>query len=417
MRYILLAFCLFLAVRDSAVAQETRIAAVVNDDVVSLGDLAARLLLAIRTSGLEDTAQTRQRFAPRMLRRLIDEKLELQEAKRLNIAVTQEEINDAIGRIEAQSNMKKGDLERFLEKNGIPRSTLTDQITADLAWNKLIQKRLTEQITISDDEVSEALAKVKEEANTARSRVAEIFLAVDNPSQEEEVRRFADGLVEKIRTGNATFPALARQFSQSPTAAAGGDLGWVTPAQLPPALSSAIQKMKQGEMSYPIRSGGGYYMLLLIGQTTGGSPDVGETTLSLSEVVFPLAASATQEERQRATAEAKEISTTAKSCGEIAQIVRERSPRVRGDTGQIKAKELPPELRKTVLDLKIAEASPPVTVPGGIGVIMVCQRQDPADKIPSRDEMTNILARQRLDALARRYLRDLQRTAFVDERE
>lgn len=417
MRYILLAFCLFLAVRDSAVAQETRIAAVVNDDVVSLGDLAARLLLAIRTSGLEDTAQTRQRFAPRMLRRLIDEKLELQEAKRLNIAVTQEEINDAIGRIEAQSNMKKGDLERFLEKNGITRSTLTDQITADLAWNKLIQKRLTEQITISDDEVSEALAKVKEEANTARSRVAEIFLAVDNPSQEEEVRRFADGLVEKIRTGNATFPALARQFSQSPTAAAGGDLGWVTPAQLPPALSSAIQKMKQGEMSYPIRSGGGYYMLLLIGQTTGGSPDVGETTLSLSEVVFPLAASATQEERQRATAEAKEISTTAKSCGEIAQIVRERSPRVRGDTGQIKAKELPPELRKTVLDLKIAEASPPVTVPGGIGVIMVCQRQDPADKIPSRDEMTNILARQRLDALARRYLRDLQRTAFVDERE
>ena len=80
---LLLALTLLLLLAASAVAQETRIAAVVNDDIVSLNDLSNRMLLVMRSSGMEDTKQNRDRVSSQVLRSLIDERLQMQEAKRL----------------------------------------------------------------------------------------------------------------------------------------------------------------------------------------------------------------------------------------------------------------------------------------------------------------------------------------------
>ncbi|HEX6841365.1 MAG TPA: SurA N-terminal domain-containing protein, partial [Stellaceae bacterium] len=97
---LILAFCLLFLVAGGAVAQETRIAAIVNDEVVSLNDLSNRMQLVMRSSGMEDTPQNRSRIQPQILRSLIDEKLQMQEAKRLNITVTPEELDQAFRRIE-----------------------------------------------------------------------------------------------------------------------------------------------------------------------------------------------------------------------------------------------------------------------------------------------------------------------------
>src|SRR6185503_16885980 len=101
-------------------------------------------------------------------------------------------------------------------------------------------------------------------------RVAEIFLAVDNPSQDEETRRLADRLSMQMRQG-ARFSAVARQFSQSATAAVGGDIGWVRPDQLAPELGKAVSQLRPGELSAPIRAGGGYYVLLVVDRRTGAT--------------------------------------------------------------------------------------------------------------------------------------------------
>src|SRR5437660_9143780 len=87
-----------LAVATPGLAQEMRIAAVVNDDVISIADLSARMRLIISSSNIEDSPQTQQRIGRQVLRNLIDEKLEMQEAKRLNIIVSSNEIAEAIGR-------------------------------------------------------------------------------------------------------------------------------------------------------------------------------------------------------------------------------------------------------------------------------------------------------------------------------
>jgi peptidyl-prolyl cis-trans isomerase SurA len=412
----LLLLGLFLVLGAGSVsAQETRIAAIVNDDVVSLSDLANRTLLVMRSSGMEDNHQNRDRISSQVLRSLIDERLQMQEAKRLNIGVSDEEIDQALARIEQQNNMAKGALGDFLAKAGIPRASLVEQVKASLSWAKLVRNRLMQDVTISDEEINEALNRLKETADVPQSRVSEVFLAVDNPTQEAEVKRLADRLIEQIRTG-VKFDNIARQFSQSPTAAVGGDIGWVTPSQLLPELGDALQKMKPGEMSYPLRAGGGFYLLYLMDRRVTGAPNPADTVLSLVEVVLPLPSTAAAAEQQRVLAEAQQIGSEVKSCGELAKIGRDKAPQTSREIPEVKAGELPPSLQKPVLALGIAEASKPLPVPGGVGIVMVCQKKDPPGGLPTRDEIADILARERLDALARRYLRDLRRGAYVDIR-
>jgi len=77
---------------------------------------------------------------------------------------------------------------------------------------------------------------------------------------------------------------------------------------------------------------------------------------------------------------------------------------------------LPAALRQQILALKVSEASKPIAFPGGIGVVMVCQRADPPSPVPTTDQVYDQIMHQRMDQMARRYLRDLRRSAFVDIR-
>jgi len=110
-----------------------RIAAVVNDDAISYTDTEARLRLALLSSNLPDGPEIRQRLLPQVLRSLIEERLQLQETKRLNISVSDAEVNGALAKIAEQNRMQRADFDRFLGSHAVPMSTLIGQVKANLA--------------------------------------------------------------------------------------------------------------------------------------------------------------------------------------------------------------------------------------------------------------------------------------------
>jgi len=403
-------------VRDS-LAQESRIVAVVNSDIITAEDVAGRLALVMRSSDIPDNPENEQRLAPRVLRSMIDEKLQLQEAVRLNVTVSDQEISDALAGLEQRNNLPKGQLNQYLKQAGIPRASLVDQITASIAWSKVIRNRLSQEVTVSDEEINESMAQIKDDAGKPQSHIAEIFLSMDNPSQDDEIQRLATRLIDQIRHG-ANFAAVAQQFSQSPSAAAGGDIGWLTPAQLGSPLGTAVEKMKPGEMSYPIRTPGGYYILYVVDRRTPGATSVDDTRLTLTQVSFIYPTTASTAERQRALNDAQQASANAKSCGELAKIGGDHVPPYPvKNADNVRAGDLnPPDLRQKILQLKITEMTKPIPGPNGLAVIMLCARQDPEGGLPSREQIENNLARERLDALARRYMRNLRRAAYIDVR-
>ena len=418
MKLILLALALIIAALPVAVvpgrAQETRIAAVVNEDVISLADLTSRMKLVIASSNIPDTPQNEQRIRPQIIRILIDEKLEMQEAKRLNISVSDDEITGALKRIATQNNVPFDTLDKFLGAHGLTRAQLVDQITPVIAWSKVVRQNLSQEAAVSDEEVDAALTRLKETADEPRARIAEIFLAVDTPQQDDEVHHFADRLYDQLHNGGS-FPQIAQQFSQSATAAVGGDIGWVTPSELNTDIGNAAAHLRPNEVSQPIRAAGGWYLILVIErQAAGGSGD--DTKVSLSQIMFPLAPNASAADRQRVLAQAQSVTNQAKSCGEFNQMGHDQAPQTSGDLGQVRVGDLPAELRPTVLALKVAEPSQPMPLRGGIGVLMVCDREAGAGALPTHDQMADKLTRDRFENLARRYLRDLRRAAFVEQR-
>ena len=395
-----------------------RIAAVVNDEVISVFDLISRLRMVLLSSNIPDSSEARQKAEAQVLRALVDEKLQLQDAKKQNVAATDDETNNALAQIEKQNNMQTGQLTQFMKSRGIDRASLINQVTASIVWAKLVRRKAAETTEISDEDVDDAMKRLKEHAGEPQSRIAEIFLAVDNPSQDAEVRALAEKLTDQMKQG-ARFSAVAQQFSQSATATVGGDMGWMRPDQLPPELAKAVTPMKAGELSAPIRTNGGYYLLLVLDRRTGetgGSQS--DTVYDVVQVVVPLPPNSSEAMKRTAAGEAMSLRRAgAKNCADLLRVGKAKSPQIATE-GQVNASSITPQMRDLLNKLTPNEASQPILQRNGIGILMLCSKQtQTATKAePTRDEVFDSLLRQKLDTVSRRYMRDLRRAAYVDVR-
>ncbi|HSK41088.1 MAG TPA: peptidylprolyl isomerase [Arenibaculum sp.] len=398
--------------QSAPVQMVERIAAVVNDDIVSLSDLEARIRLAILSSGLPDTPETRQRLHPQVLRLLIDERLQLQEAGRANISVSDEEIAEGLANIARQNGMEPEAMEAMLAARGVPVSTLRSQLRANIAWSKLVQRRIRPTIEIGEDEVDRVLDRIQANAGKPEYLVGEIFLAVDSPDQDEDVRRLAERLVEQIRQG-ANFPAVARQFSQSAGAASGGDLGWVQSGQLPEELDRQLTQMQPGQLSLPVRSVSGYHILLVRDQRAVMAGDPAAVRVGLKQVFVPADPGA-DEATMKARIEA--LRAELGSCEAMDERAQALADGVSGDLGAVRLGDLPPPVARMVSSLPVGEPSPPMFNDTGALVLMVCSREAPETSAPAREQIMQALGGERMDMLQRRLLRDLRNAAFVDIR-
>ncbi len=394
---------------------EMRIAAVVNDDVISVADLASRVRMVMLSTAVPQTAEGARRLSAQVLRTLVDEKLEMQEARRKNITASKAEIDKAIAQIAQQNNLKPEQLFQVLKNNGIEKSALVNQVTASIVWAKLIRQMAADSDPVSDDEIDDALKRLKQDEKTPEARVAEIFLPVDNPDRDADVRAEAERLIAEMKQG-ARFSNVARQFSQSATAAVGGDMGWIHPDELSPPLAKAVTGMQPGELSPPIRAAGGYYLLLVLDRRgAGGVPSPDETVLHLVQVVFPLPTQPTEAQRRAAIAQAETVRGTAKNCEDMVRIGKTEAPQL-SSQGDLRLDQIAPGMRSMIMGLSIGQASQPILQKNGVGVIMVCSKNQPKAFVPTRADVAETLMREHLDLLSQRYLRELRREAFVDVR-
>jgi peptidyl-prolyl cis-trans isomerase SurA len=392
------------------------IAAVVNDQVISVDDLASRIKMVMLSTNIADSPEMRQRIESQVLRTMIDEKLELEEAKRQDVTATDDETAKAVASIAKQNNMTVAQLDNVLKSHGIDRNAMIDQLKASIVWIKLVRQHAEDTTPVSDEEIDDALKRAKQSEHEQESRVAEIFLAIDNAQQEEKVHQLALRLIDEMKQG-ARFSAIAEQFSQSPTAAVGGDLGWINPTELPAELAKAVAQMRPGELSPPIRTPAGYYLMLVLERRGGSATEAAEDTgLHIVQVVFPLPPQASEAARQTAFAQAESAREAAKSCSDMLRIGKEKAPQLSSE-GDLLLSQIAPAMRSFVLGLGIGKASQPILQKNGVGVIMVCGKSAPQTATaPTREEIANALIRQRFDTLARRYLRDLRQAAYVDVR-
>ena len=416
MKRLVLALLSLIFLSGPAAPQElVRIAAVVNDNVISMLDLLARIKMAGLATGLEDSLELRQELVQPVLRNLIEEQLQIQEAERQGIVVSEEEIISGFEMVEQQNGLRPGQLDGWLSSLGIPRIYFESQIRAQILWAKFIASRLRPQVIVSEEDVEEELARLEINRGKPEYLLSQIDLYFGEPSKTEEVMATAHKLVRQVRAG-AQFGAIAAQFSHNAIGGSGGDMGWMRASQLRPELTPVVAGLEVGDVSDPVRSLEGVHIIYLRQRREIMVSDPSRVRVRLMQVTLPISTGGADYAVTIQSVLAEEFRDSIRGCENMASLVEELKSDASGDLGWVSLGDLPDVFRGPLLNLEIGTPSTPVRTELGVHLLMVCERDDPDQNLDRRGTIRARMEATRLQVLARRLLRDLRRSAFVDLR-
>ncbi len=262
LRFLLVFYFSFAAVQ-SLQARTQEIAAVVNEDVISVRDVEKRMRLVLASSGLQSNEDIRGKLMPQVLSGLINETLMLQEASTIGVTISEDAVNAGFASIAQQNKLEPKRFEAMLKKGGVDVSTLRNQIRAQLAWKEFVQARLSGRVIVSERDIDDAYERIASRMGSTEYLTAEIYLPTDDATSDAEAAKLAKRLVGEIKSGRASFFQLAQQFSRAAGSANGGDNGWLNEVQMHPELLNEVQKLKKNQITDPIKTDAGVHIMFL----------------------------------------------------------------------------------------------------------------------------------------------------------
>ncbi len=412
---LLCTFCAF-----SAQARDAQVLSIVNNEIISSIDVEDRLKLILATSGKQiSNEDIEKKLLPEILQNLVDERLYVQEAGRLNLKVKDEELDKAFETISKQNGMEKEQLEAFLEKQGVPKASLLEQLRNQILWSKIVAQKIRPRVSVSDTEIKEAAEHMKTEAGVTEVMISEIALPIPTPTDEPKVKKLAYDLIEQISSGKISFEEAATRYSRSKTALDGGRVGWVQENRMSPAVAQRLQTMQNNQIAEPLHMNNGYYIVKLQDRRQALAPAVAETNIALQQAFIP------GTDKAMIKTSAEKLSTLRQhiaSCGQFKQAAATYAPDATIDQLVVKLKDVHPDIRDAVANLNAGQVSNIVVSSAGVHIFMVCKRDTPVNAVAeaplAKDENATreFLMQKKIKLQAQHYLRDLRRQALIEWR-
>ena len=395
-----------------------RIAAVVNEEVILQSELD-RAIANITAQYANNPGQLPPPgvLAKQVLERLILARLQVARAQESGIRVNDQEIDQAVGSIAQQNGMTAEQLQAQVARDGVSqaefRNTLRDEITIQRMKQSFAQSR----ISVSESEVTNALAQQAGAGGGLQYRLAHILVALPEGATAEQIatgQSKIDGIKQIIDRGEMDFAAAAVRYSDSPNALEGGDLGWRPESEIPPTFAQTVRTMQPGQVFGPVRGSSGFQLIRLV--ETRAAPSASMVTqYRIRHIVA---------KGDDATAEAKLNTVRARVAGgaEFAALAKAESEDPEsaakgGDLGWMTIDTFGPDLGPRVAALKDGELSPPIKTPSGWHVIQVIERrQNAAGDDQQRAAMRETIGRRKLEDEYTRFLQEMRGDAFVEVR-
>ena len=276
-------FALTCALSVSAFAQQLdRIIAVVNEDIIMQSELDVRVALAteqISAQGMQ--VPPGDVLRQQVLDRLIMESIQLQIADMQGLRVSDRELNETLENIAAQNGMTLPEFRDALIAEGQDYAQAREQIRREILVSQVQQSNVNRRIQITDQEVRNFLnseqARQQSQAEFLLSNILIALPSQASPQDIQEAEQRAQAIHQQLSEG-AVFADLAVLASNAPNALDGGDLGWRNQNELPETLAAAIANLQTGDISRPIRTPGGFH-ILLVRDRRGGDVTLVEQTL------------------------------------------------------------------------------------------------------------------------------------------
>jgi peptidyl-prolyl cis-trans isomerase SurA len=418
----------FLPPASSSAHVIDSIAVVVNDDVITKNEIAARtkaIEARMKASGapIPDAADLQRQVVEAM----IVERAQQQLAKEMGVKVSDQELDRAIGRIAEQQKMSLQDMRNQMEKEGMTYASFREEIRNEIMMQRLREHEVDNKIQISDAEVDTYLAA--EQAAAAEHveiNISQIFVRIPENASPEQIaarKARADEVARQLRTG-ADFAKTAATYSDAPDALKGGEIGWRDPNRLPPLFVEQLLKLSPGQVTNVIRSNTGFHLIKLVDKRRPADADKDKATAQQQtharHILLKVSPTMTAADAKRKLIELKErLDNKAAKFEELARLFSNDATAAKGgDLGWLYPGDAGPELEAAMSALKPGEISGPVETPFGFHLVEVIERKsDDTSKERQRNAARQVIRERKMQEATEDWARQVRDRAYVEFRE
>lgn len=397
-----LALAALLAPAPSAAQNPFTAAIHVNDAAITNHEIDQRRRL-LAFVGAPDSREV-------AIERLIEERLQMQEARRLGLRLSPDQLNEGLAEFAGRAGISVDELLTRTRGEGIERETLTNFLRAGLMWRDLVQARFGPQIRVTPAEIERAMS-------TANVRpVPEILIAELFLPGEPEFAPLVAQLTPQILAlpSIEEFGAAARQVSIAATAEAGGLVdGWIALPTIPEPLQSSLRDARVGQILGPIEVPGAVGFFALRARRENRDVPAGQTELEFRRALLPGGRT------EANAARAQQIAADSRSCADFGAAVGRIAPELPPEaveTVTARQTELASGLATELVRMNPGQVSATLVEAGGLAVVQLCARRLVPEPRPSREQVEMMLFNRALEQRAEVYLQTLRAEAEIRRR-
>ena len=389
-------------------ATSVNIAAVVNDSIITSADVEQRRDIIMATANIPMTVENQQKITPRIVQSLIDESLELQDAKSQSITVTDEEVTKAIEGMGAKGENNES-LRNFITRNNLSMVSVEGQVKAQLAWNKVVQKKLRRNVNVSQDEVARAQKSASTAPGEQDLRIEAISIRLA-PGNEAAAKKLAEEIALQIKSGTDMATIAAHYIKQAEVHY--NPPVWVPETTMPAPLQQVVRNMKPGDVTPPLRSTQTLQILQLMDRQVALKQS-DNTEYALKQIAIAVPLKSDKQGMQKLRLAASILRTNPGDC------MSETVPKVDLPTEvkfvRTKLGSLSAQQRSVVSHLDVGDVSEPLPGDDALRLIVMCEKIEPAaGNLPAAEGVRQQLFEEKLELEAQKHLRNLRRDAYID---
>lgn len=237
----------------------------INNQIITESELQKRITdLRKRAIASRGNAPSREQFRPKVLERMILERLQIERASQYGIRLNQAALNKRVEDIANQNKISVAQLRRELLKEGVDFADFREDIKRNAIITSARKRLVFEKIKVSDSEIKQFLINQERTGDKdTRYHLSHILIGVPedaNSNALQQAREKANKALQRLQSGEA-FGKVAIELSNGHKALEGGDLGWRPASELPALFVSSIAKLSAGDTSELIQSPSGFHIL------------------------------------------------------------------------------------------------------------------------------------------------------------
>jgi peptidyl-prolyl cis-trans isomerase SurA len=398
-----------------------RIVAVVNNEVITRGDLDNQVRFALLQLKQQGTAPPPREILERqILERLISTSVQVQLAKDTGLRVDDTELDRAIQRIAQDNKLTLQQLQATLEKDGMPFAKFREDIRSQILLARLREREVDNRIVVTESEIDNFISTQQTQADRgAEYNLSHILVTVPENASPEQIqarRARAEQALEQLKSGT-DFRQVAASFSDAPDALQGGAMGWRDSARLPALFLDGVRTLQPGSVSPLLRSANGFHILKLNDRRGSTAPVVVTQTHARHILVRTNELVPEAEARRRLVSIRERLENKADFAQLARQFSEDPSNAKGGDLGWLSPGDTVPEFERAMNALQPGEFSEPVQTPFGWHLIQVLgRRNEDMSRERIRVEARRALQARKSDEAYQEWVRQQRDLAFIEYR-